>query len=480
MLNISKNKDLSTKSLEKYTTVKNLSNRPHYQILNRIIVGISILGLVALFLPWTQNISGNGSVTTLMPNQRPQSIQSVISGRIEKWYVQEGDFVKKGDTILFISEIKEDYMDPNLVQNTKNQVDAKKLSGKSYGSKVETLSTQIQSIESEKKLKLEQAQNKIKQATLKIKSDSMDLVAVKTQLKIANTQYDRSVQLQKEGLKPLTDVEEKRLKLQEVDAKIITQENKFLTSKNEYINAKVETSRITAEYSEKVSKAQSDQYTAMSNQYDTEAQVNKLENQYANYSIRNGMYYIKAVQSGYINRALQSGIGETIKEGTPIATIMPSEYDIAVETFVNPVDLPLIRKGEKVRVWFDGWPTIVFSGWPDMSYGTFGGEVVAIENFISENGKFRILIAPDKNEQKWPKQLSIGSGAQTIALLNTVPIWFEVWRTLNGFPPDYYKSKVKKRKIKKITRNEFLGFFSGYRSCCTLQSFFSPCQGFEP
>jgi hypothetical protein len=50
-----------------------------------------------------------------------------------------------------------------------------------------------------------------------------------------------------------------------------------------------------------------------------------------------------------------------------------------------------------------------YFGWPDMSYGTFGGEIVAIENFISENGKYRVLIAPD-NEDKWPKQLSIGSG----------------------------------------------------------------------
>ena len=277
----------------------------------------------------------------------------------------------------------------------------------------------------------------------------MDLVAVKTQLKIANTQFNRSLQLNKEGLKALSDVEEKGLKLQEVEAKIITQENKLYTSKNELINAEVEINRIVAEYAEKSSKAQSDQYTAMSNQYDTEAQVSKLENQYANYSIRNGMYYIKAPQSGYINRALQSGIGETIKEGTPIATIMPSQYDIAVESFVDPIDLPLIRKGEKVRVWFDGWPTIVFSGWPDMSYGTFGGEVVAIENFISDNGKFRILIAPDKNEASWPKQLSIGSGAQTIALLNTVPVWFELWRTLNGFPPNYYKGKEQPSKAKK-------------------------------
>ena len=448
MLNISNNK-IKLPSLARFSTVKNLENRPHYKILNKIIAGVSIVGIVALFLPWTQNISGSGSVTTLKPDQRPQSIQSVISGRLEKWYVQEGDYVKKGDTILFISEIKEEYMDPNLVQNTKNQMDAKKQSQQSYGSKVTTLTGQMQAIENEKVLKLEQAQNKIKQSVLKIKSDSIDLVAVKTQLKIANTQFNRSVALNKEGLKPLTDIEEKRLKLQEVEAKIITQENKYLTSKNELINAKVEINRIGAEYAEKASKANSDKFTALSSQFDTDAQVNKLANQYANYSIRNGMYYIKASQNGYVNRALQSGIGETIKEGTPIATIMPSEYDIAVETFVNPIDLPLLSKGEKVRVWFDGWPTIVFSGWPDMSYGTFGGEIVAIENFISENGKYRVLIAPDKNEDKWPKQLSIGSGAQTIALLNNVPVWFELWRTLNGFPPNYYTPMTKTTKEKK-------------------------------
>ncbi|MFV8365088.1 HlyD family secretion protein [Flavobacterium sp. XS1P27] len=448
MLNISDNKT-KLPPLDRFSTVKNLVNRPHYKILNKIIVGVSIIGVIALFLPWTQNISGSGSVTTLRPDQRPQSIQSVISGRLEKWYVQEGDFVKKGDTILFISEIKEDYMDPNLVQNTKNQIDAKKQSLQSYGSKVSTLTDQIQAIEREKVLKLEQAQNKIKQSVLKIKSDSIDLVAVRTQLKIANTQYNRSVQLNKEGLKPLTDIEEKRLKLQEVEAKIITQENKYLTSKNEFINAKVEINRISAEYAEKVSKANSDKFTALSSQYDTDAQVNKLENQYANYSIRNGMYYIKASQNGYINRALQSGIGETIKEGTPIATIMPSKYDIAVETFVNPIDLPLLRKGEKVRVWFDGWPTIVFSGWPNMSYGTFGGKIVAIENFISVNGKYRVLISPDDSGDKWPEQLSIGAGAQTIALLNNVPVWFELWRSLNGFPPNYYKPAVKPTTDKK-------------------------------
>jgi multidrug resistance efflux pump len=448
MLNISK-KNPIIENIDQYSTVKSLANRPHYKILNKIILYVSLLGVVILFLPWTQNISGSGAVTTLKPNQRPQTIQSAIAGRIEKWYVQEGDFVKKGDTILFISEIKEDYFDPNLVQNTKSQVDAKKMAGQSYGGKVTSLSAQINAIENERVLKLQQAQNKIRQGILKVKSDSMDLEAVKTQIKIANTQFNRAVTLNKDGLKAVVDVEEKRLKLQEVEAKIITQENKLLASKNELINAKVEINRISAEYAEKSSKAQSDQFTALSSQYDTEAQVNKLENQVVNYQIRNGMYYIKAPQDGYVNRAIQSGIGETIKEGTQIVSIMPSKYDIAVETYVSPTDLPLIHKGEKVRIWFDGWPTIVFSGWPNMSYGTFGGKIVAIENFISPNGKFRVLIAPDEKEEAWPKQVSIGSGAQTLALLDNVPIWFELWRTLNGFPPNYYKPKGETSKEKK-------------------------------
>jgi multidrug resistance efflux pump len=449
MLNLSKNNPISLKNLLQYSTVNELSNRPHYKILNRIIIVFSIIALIVLFLPWTQNISGSGAVTTLKPNQRPQTVQSLISGRIEKWYVKEGDFVKKGDTILFISEIKEDYLDPNLVSITKNQMDAKKMSAKSYSGKVTTLSSQIKAIENEKSLKMQQAQNKIRQALFKIKIDSIDVIAAKTQVKIANTQFNRSVQLNKEGLKAVTDLEEKRLKLQDAEAKIITQENKLLASRNELINAQIEINRISAEYTDKASKARSDQFTALSNQYDTNAQVNKLENQYVNYSIRNGMYYIKAPQDGYINRALQSGIGENIKEGTSIASIMPANYEIAVETYIAPIDLPLVKKGEKVRVWFDGWPTIVFSGWPNMSYGTFGGKIVAIENFISDNGKYRVLIAPDENEAKWPKQLSIGAGAQTIALLDIVPIWFEVWRTLNGFPPNYYQPKNKSIKEKK-------------------------------
>jgi multidrug efflux pump subunit AcrA (membrane-fusion protein) len=237
----------------------------------------------------------------------------------------------------------------------------------------------------------------------------------------------------------MTDVEEKRLKLQETQAKLISQENKLLAAKNEVINAEVEINRVKAEYADKISKARSEMFTAQSSQFDSEAQVTKLKNDYTNYEMRRDLYYIRAPQSGFINKALRAGVGETFKEGEQLVGIMPSNYDMAVETYVDPIDLPLIHIGEKVRIQFDGWPAIVFSGWPNISYGTYGGKVVAMETFISDNGKYRVLLAPDAEDHPWPKEIRVGSGAMTLALLDDVPIWFELWRQLNGFPPNYYQ-----------------------------------------
>jgi len=439
MLNISNNQLHKTVSLMGYKSCKHIFNKDYYKQFNKFLIVFAIIGVIVMFLPWTQNISGQGQVTTLKPDQRPQTIQSQIPGRIEQWYVQEGDYVKKGDTILRISEIKSDYFDDRLVERTGDQIKAKSSSVVAYGGKIEALNRQISALREEQKLKLEQARNKLLQAQLKVKSDSIDFEATQTNLSIAQIQFDRAVTLQKEGLKAVKDVEEKRLKLQETQAKNISQENKLLTSKNELINYKVELSRINAEYADKISKSQSDMYSAQSGQFDASAQVTKLENSYTNYQRRNSLLYVTAPQNGYINKAILGGIGETFKEGDRLVGIMPAQIDLAVETYIKPIDLPLIHIGEKVRVQFDGWPAIVFSGWPNVSYGTYGAQVVAIENFISDNGKYRILLAPDTSDHDWPEAIRVGSGARTIALLNDVPIWFELWRQLNSFPPNYYK-----------------------------------------
>ena len=66
---------------------------------------------------------------------------------------------------------------------------------------------------------------------------------------------------------------------------------------------------------------------------------------------------------------------------------------------------------------------------------------MAVEKNVSSNGKFRVLVAEDPGEKPWPKELKMGIGANGLALLNDVPIWYELWRNINSFPPDYYSLK---------------------------------------
>jgi len=440
MLNISNNSINEKIDSEHFSSLYNLENRKSSRVLLRLLTVLFILIFIIMLLPWTQNIRASGNVTTLKPEQRPQTIHSIISGRIEKWFVQEGDFVAKGDTILFISEIKDEYFDPSLLARTQEQLSSKKMALESYKGKVKALENQIKALIQTSKLKHQQALNKLAQSKLKVTSDSIDYQASIINHEIAKEQLRRMEQLYNDGLKSLTDLENRKLVVQKTQAAMISAENKQLTSRNEVINAQVELISILAQYQDDIAKAESEKFTALSSKYDAEAVLTKLQNQYMNYSMRIGMYYITAPLDGYITKAIQTGIGETLKEGGEIVSIMPAKYDLAVEMYVNPIDLPLLEKKQHIRIQFDGWPAIVFSGWPNTSYGTYGGQVFAIDNFISANGKYRVLVAPDPTDHPWPDALRVGAGTTNMVLLKDVAIGYELWRKINGFPPDFYKS----------------------------------------
>jgi len=409
----------------------------------QILIWSLVGAFLFLFLPWTQNIRSQGFVTALRPDQRPQTVHSIIAGRIEKWYVGEGDYVQKGDTVLLISEIKDDYFDPMLLDRTRLQVDAKSMAARSYSEKVKSLDIQIGALRENNVLRREQAENRLRMAELQVTSDSIKFEQAKVNFKIGEEQLKRAEKLFEEGLRSLTDFEQRQLRFQEVQAGLIASENDLLKSINARIAAQIELNAIDNDFRDRMAKATADMYEAMSAQFDAEATATKLENQYTNYEVRTGFRYILAPQEGYITRAIQVGIGETIKEGAEIISILPGNAQLAVEMFVQPVDFPLLRIGNKVRFIFDGWPAIVFSGWPQITNGTFGWVVHAIDNFAGPNGMYRILVVEDPEDKPWPDALRIGSGADGIALLNDVPLWYEIWRQLNGFPPDYYTSREK-------------------------------------
>jgi len=402
----------------------------------RILLAIVLLGL---FLPWRQNIQATGKVITLLPDQRPQEVQTNIAGRVSVWKIKEGDFIKRGDTVVVLTEIKTEYLDPKLLDQTELQITAKEKSVLSYTSKIDAINDQINQLENNRDLSQSKALNKIEQEQFKLKEVQADLSAAVIALNIAKKQYERDSALAVEVLRSPLEVENRRLRYQDAIAKKIGLEAKVRSALNAVETAKIEYKNVRSEYGEKLAKAESDRFSAISSQLETEAEVSKLRNNYNNYNIRNGFYVITAPQDGYVSKTNIRGIGETVKEGQAVCTIVPDGASLAVELKLSPNDMPLVDVGEQVNFVFDGWPTIVFSGWPAASFGTFQGKVYGVDNMMDTDGKYRVLVKADTRQKPWPLALKIGVGARGYMLLKTVPIWYELWRVLNGFPADFYK-----------------------------------------
>ncbi|MBO3271866.1 HlyD family secretion protein [Hymenobacter defluvii] len=410
--------------------------------LGRVMLAVGIIFLIILFLPWRQTIEGTGTLTTLRPQDRPQTVQNQIAGRIEHWAVREGEFVRRGDTILTISEIKDEYFDPNLPERLSEQLVAKRGNVLANTAKIEATDQQLAALRTTLNVQLESARNKVEQARNYVASDSADLVAVTNSYDIAKARLARYENGYQNGLFSLTDIETRRLKLQEDLAKVTAQRNKLLNSRQSLANAIIELSNLRAKYGQDLAKTLSDRSSAVSSRASSEGEVASLRNKIANVEVRRGLYVVRAPQTGYVVRTLKAGIGETIKEGESIATLQPEAPVLAAELYVRPMDVPLIQRGRQVRIQFDGWPAVQFSGWPSVAVGTFGGVVTVIDVVSSTNGKYRLLVRPEPHpehrnddDHKWPTQLRLGSGVYGWVILDSVPVWYEIWRQLNGFPP---------------------------------------------
>lgn len=415
----------------------------------KVLIVMTAVLIITLFLPWQQNIRGKGTLTALSPKNRPQLVQSAIAGRITEWHVIEGDYVNRGDTLLSITEIKDKFFDPDLVIRMEEQLTAKRNSRDAKTNKARALRNQINALEKALIAKTGQAKNKLQQAKLKLQADSLEFVAEQVNYENATSIFKRNKNRYEAGNITLTKFQEIESKYQMSAAKVLKAENDWLQRKADLANAELELTSIEADYTDKISKAQSNLNETIAGLNETIAEISKMENELSNVRIRQQQYQIIAPQSGYVVKAIKVGIGETIKEGDAVATILPESEDKAVEMYVKAMDIPLISPGKKVRVQFDGWPALQFSGWPNVSVGTFGGVVAIIDRVQSKNGMFRILVKPDPEDEPWPEQLRLGSGIKGWVMLNNVPIWYEIWRQMNGFPPMIYKDGEVPEKAEK-------------------------------
>lgn len=456
MLNISPTSVADKIDKGRYKAYQKLLKRSNSKVLIKMLIAFLLITVLGMFLPWTQNIRSKGYVTTLNPYDKPQNIQPLIGGRIESWYVTEGDSVSMGDTIAILTEAKEDYLDPELLTNTEVQINAKESSADAYLVKRRFLMNQLESINENRLFKLEQIKIKNNQLDIKIASAKLALEAAEVYAQNARNQLLRMQEMYNKGIKSLTDLEQKRLSKQEAEAKRLEALNKLELYEADKSNLLREVEIINTDNAQKTAKIESEIKSADSYRFSLMGESNKLQSKRNQIAQRQNSYIITSPIDGRITKILKNGIGEYIKSQESIATVVPINFQKAVELYILPNDMPLIKEGKRVRLQFDGWPAVVFSGWPDNSFGTFAGRVFAIDNDISANGKYRLLVVEDDTDKPWPDLIRIGSGAQGLLLLNDVRIYYEIWRKLNGFPPDFYqgietnnvKNKAPLRKFK--------------------------------
>ena len=310
--------------------------KDYARIFRKFGVGLVITIILLSIVPWQQTTPGEGRVTALDPNDRSQQITAPVGGRIERWLVQDGQIVKKGDPIVEIVD-----NDPNFVDRLQAE----------------------------------------REAAIK------NFEAAKAASDTALLNFKRQKKLAAEGL----------------------------SSEKEYEQAKISYKKNLAEEAK-----------AAANLAAAEVKLSRQETQ-----------QVTAPQDGQILKVLHGSGSVFVKAGDPIADYVPSTQQLAVELWIDGNDLPLVYPGREVRLQFEGWPAIQFSGFPQVAIGSFGGIVKIVDPFVGENGMFRVVIVQDPKEMtKWPKQNLLRQGVRAlgIILLEEVALGYEIWRQLNGFP----------------------------------------------
>ncbi|MDX1918817.1 MAG: biotin/lipoyl-binding protein [Candidatus Caenarcaniphilales bacterium] len=366
-----------------------------------------ILGLI--FIPWQQTIMGMGDVTSFTPDNRPQQIEAPIKGRIEKWYVKEGDLVQKGQVLLELFDLEKDFYSPDLIALTETSRDSLIQTRAAYAQKADALSQSIGNLSQNLNDSINAAQQNVKVAEVDLKTAQLNL----ERIKILND-------------KGLSSTREYELAIQT--------ENKTLNDLN---RLKIELDRIQSKTLSEITKLESERAASLGEVAKLSDEIAKTNLKLQTAEVRREISQVKAPYNGYIVKLLKRGVGETFKENEQIAVITPLVIDQAVQLFISDIDAPLVAPGDRVRLQFSGWPALVFAGFLDFARaGTFGGIVKVVDNVDSGNGKYRILVEPDPAEHPWPlpKYLRPGTRAAGWVLLRKVSLGYEIWRRFSGFP----------------------------------------------
>ena len=454
------------------TRSSNVARRIAKWLFSLLVVTIALMA----FAPWQQSINGSGNVLAYSPEQRPQVIEATIYGRIVRWGegVYENTEVVEGQFIAEIRDLDEQYAArlESKLANSELAVEAAQRQLDADEQALETTKTILvqyqKNVDSYKKVKEEIAKAQdayVKMAEAKVSAKQQELDEYEADIPQLEPELKRMQILHREGNIALQKVQEVQAKLTKAEEKVDQAEEYVkaaefeLEGKQRDRIAYIGKAQVDVDYAEamlrdgraKVSKAES--AVAKSEQELNKAQKDVLDMQST--VARQGTQIIEAPFDGYLVQITPNLGTAILKVGDAVCTIVPKTTDRSVQILLDGNDAPLVEPGRHVRLQFEGWPAVQFSGWPSVAVGTFGGEVVSVDSTDNGKGKFRILVRPDTTDKPWPEERFLRQGvrANGWVLLNQVPLWFEVWRQLNGFPPvvdvDSGKEKSKPPKLPK-------------------------------
>lgn len=399
----------------------------------------SLAGLLTLFLlsltltPWQQNITGMGRVVAYAPLERQQTLQATVEGRVVKWWVREGSIVKAGDRIADISD-----NDPQLIRRLETELQTQQGRMQTIESRINATEGQLAMSRQSQTMALQAADSRIRMAEERERAARHAVTAAEAALRTSMLNFDRQQALQNKGLASSRQYELATLEKTQRQTELDRAQATLAAAKSEVEAIRSDRRKAMADTESSVQKSQADLAKSREELAYATAEKLKVETRLA----RQRTQTVKAPRDGTILRLAVSSDAEVVKMGDPLAVLIPNTEKRAVELWVDGNDVPLITPGRKVRLQFEGYPAVQFSGWPEVAVGTFGGIVNLIDSTDDGQGNFRIVILPDPDDLPWPGERFIRQGvrANGWVLLNRVRLGYELWRIFNGFPPIYLPS----------------------------------------
>lgn len=398
-------------------------------VVARILVAAFLtFSLAALLAPWTQNIRGRGRVFAYAPEQRQQPIEATISGRVEKWFVQEGTQVKKGDPIVKLIDNDESMLDRLGAERA--AIEARRIA---QAQRVESLSSRIESVRRSQRAEIAATEANVQIAQRGVEAAEQDVGAATAEVETNELNLGRQRDLFDDGLASQRDFELAELAARQSRAKLAAAKAKLAASRNRLTQSRAAVRRVIASTEAEIENAEASWRSSETEVASTNAALARLDMGIS----RQQAQTIKAPTDGTILRVVGRLGGEQVSRGEVLAVLVPRTEDRAVELYVDGNDAALIKPGSPVRLQFEGWPAVQFSGWPSVAVGTFGGRVAFVDASDDGRGDFRIVVVPDPEDSPWPAASYLRQGvlAKGWVLLNRVSLGFEVWRQFNGFPP---------------------------------------------